>query len=79
YVGILQSHVAELRAIQTTSGGLSYFQHWGSLRYALNHAFIAFRAIDLGLDVATNTEWAERQVRYVLGENPRSSSYVVGT
>lgn len=43
YVTIFQNHLAELRAITTTPGGLSYFQHWGSLRYALNHGFLAFR------------------------------------
>ncbi|XP_018016813.1 endoglucanase E-4 [Hyalella azteca] len=78
YLNILQSNAAELRNFQTTPGGLHYFQHWGSLRYALNHGFIAFRAADLGLDTAANNEFGERQINYALGSNPRSSSYVVG-
>ncbi|XP_018016807.1 endoglucanase 11-like [Hyalella azteca] len=78
YLNILQSNIAELRNLQTTPGGMHYFQHWGSLRYALNHGFIAFRAADLGLDTAANNEFGERQINYALGSNPRSSSYVVG-
>ncbi|KAA0200410.1 hypothetical protein HAZT_HAZT005065 [Hyalella azteca] len=79
YLTFLQQNVAEFRNnYVTTPGGLHYFSQWGSLRHALNHAFIAFKAADLGIDVDANVEFAERQVNYALGTNPSDRSYVVG-
>ena len=45
---------------------------------AANAAFIALMAAELGINPHTNTEWAESQIHYMLGDNPRQSSYVVG-
>jgi len=35
-------------------------------------------AADLGIDTDDNVEWAKGQIHYMLGDNPRDASYVVG-
>ena len=45
---------------------------------AANTAFIALMAADLGINKASNINWARGQIHYMLGDNPRQSSYVVG-
>jgi endoglucanase len=67
--------------IKYTPGGLAWLDTWGSLRYACNTAFLAFVYADLITDTtlkARYQKFAESQVNYALGANPRSSSYVVG-
>lgn len=64
-----------------TPGGLAWLDTWGSLRYATTTSFLAFVYGDLMTDTALKTKYhafAERQVNYVLGDNPRNSSYVIG-
>ncbi|MDC0709367.1 glycoside hydrolase family 9 protein [Stigmatella sp. ncwal1] len=69
--------------VRYTPGGLAWLDQWGSLRYAANASFLAFVYAD---EIATSDsaraaryrDFAARQVRYMLGENPRKSSYVVG-
>jgi endoglucanase len=46
--------------------------------FSANVAFIALMAADLGIDAEANKNWAKGQIDYMLGDNPRSSSYVVG-
>lgn len=62
-------------------GGLRWLSDWGCLRYANAAAFIATVASDTifkGTDTSKYEEFAETQVNYALGDNPRESSYVVG-
>ena len=65
-----------------TPGGLMFVHSFGSLRYATNTAFIGLIYADLL--TPTNSlypryhDFAKRQVDYVLGANPRNSSYMVG-
>ncbi|HYD41243.1 MAG TPA: glycoside hydrolase family 9 protein [Anaeromyxobacter sp.] len=65
-----------------TPGGLAWLDRWGSLRYAANASFLAFVWSDAPLGDPTRKPayraFAERQIDYILGRNPRSSSYVVG-
>ncbi|HEX6290783.1 MAG TPA: glycoside hydrolase family 9 protein [Herpetosiphonaceae bacterium] len=65
-----------------TPGGLAWLDQWGSLRYAANTAFVALVYADyLGSTNALYTryhDFAARQINYMLGANPRNSSYVVG-
>jgi hypothetical protein len=75
----------EGRRIRYTPGGLAWLDQWGSLRYSANTAFLAMlysdwlRAQSLDPERATRYRaFAERQVNYMLGENPRAASYVVG-
>ncbi|MNW25578.1 Endoglucanase 1 precursor [compost metagenome] len=67
--------------ISYTPGGLAYLDQWGVLRYAANQAFLAFVYSDWVTDEGKKDnarEFAESQILYMLGDNPRNSSYVVG-
>ena len=64
-----------------TPGGLAHLDQWGALRYAANQAFLAFVYADWVSDSAKAAQartFAERQITYMLGDNPRNSSYVIG-
>jgi endoglucanase len=66
--------------VQTTSGGLAWLDQWGSLRYTANTSFLAliYARTDGAKHADRYREFATRQIRYILGDNPRRSSYVVG-
>jgi endoglucanase len=62
-----------------TSGGLAWGGQWASLRYSANTAFVA----GVYADTVNNkggrySKFANEQIDYILGDNPRNSSYVVG-
>lgn len=59
-----------------TPGGLVHLDTWGALRHAMNVAFIALRAADLGMSPSSYRDWAVGQLEYVLGSN--GHSFVVG-
>lgn len=66
-----------------TPGGLAWLSQWGSLRYASTAAFLAFVwADDPGVGTPSKKEtyrrFAEQQINYALGDNPRNGSYMVG-
>lgn len=67
---------------KTTPGGLAYVFHWGSLRMAMNTAWVAARYADfLGSSDplhARYDDFAKRQIDYALGDNPRGGSYMIG-
>ncbi len=65
--------------IRYTPGGLAWLDTWGSLRYAANTAFLAFAHAELNGDPdGRYRTFGEAQIDYMLGDNPRSSSYVCG-
>jgi endoglucanase len=66
--------------IAYTPGGLAWLSTWGSLRYAANTAFLAMVYVDLVGDAPDGRylAFAEKQINYALGDNPRNSSYVCG-
>ena len=66
--------------IQYSPGGLAWLDVWGSLRYAANSAFIAFAYAELVGDQSDGRyrSFGEKQINYILGDNPRNSSYVCG-
>ncbi len=67
------------RRVNYTSGGLAWLDQWGSLRYAANTAFLAFVYSDkFPANRARYRNFAERQINYILGDNPARRSYVVG-
>ncbi len=68
------------KRIQTTRGGLAWLDQWGSLRYAANTALLALIYAQVpGADhVDRYRDFAVRQIRYMLGDNPNGRSYVVG-
>jgi endoglucanase len=62
-------------------GGLAWLQQWGSLRYAANTSFMALLYSDFLSDATRKAryhDFAVQQINYMLGDNPRRSSYVVG-
>jgi len=65
-----------------SNGGQIFYLNWGSLRYAMGAAFLAFVAGDSGRLDATRTtrliNFAKRQTNYTLGDNPSNLSYMVG-
>ncbi|NPA27836.1 MAG: hypothetical protein GXN91_02130, partial [Epsilonproteobacteria bacterium] len=67
--------------ITYTKGGLAFLDRWGSLRYASTEAFMALLyAKDLQDQNLRDKliSFAKSQIDYILGKNPRESSYVVG-
>ena len=71
--------IAQESRITMTPGGLSWLDHWGSLRYAANTAFLAFVYSDTVSDYGhVYHAFAKRQINYILGENPPRRSYMVG-
>ena len=65
--------------VQITDGGLRHISSWGSLRYAANTAMLAGVVADTLIDPdGRYSALAADAVHYMLGDNPRQSSYVVG-
>jgi hypothetical protein len=68
--------------ITYTPGGLAFLDSWGSLRYAANAAFLAFVWADESLGNSSKKSnyrnFAENQIKYILGNNPRNGSYICG-
>lgn len=68
--------------ITYSPGGMAYLDQWGNLRYVTTTAFLAFVYSDWeGCSkekVKTYQEFAESQINYALGDNPRNGSYMVG-
>lgn len=71
--------------VRYTPGGLAWLDQWGPLRYTANTALIAFIYSDYlaqnngdAAKVTRYRNFASRQINYILGDNPRQSSYVVG-
>jgi hypothetical protein len=77
YTSALQGFVDQtINGATYTPEGLVHLDTWGALRHAMNVAFIAFRAADLGINADTYRSWAMGQLHYVLGSTGRS--FVVG-
>jgi hypothetical protein len=67
--------------INYTPGGLAFLDVWGALRYAINTGFLAAYYKDVATTAAKATKYytfAQQQINYALGNNPRNSSYVCG-
>lgn len=66
-------------SVSYTEGGLAWLSQWGSLRYAANTAFLAGVYGDTVNDPSGQYgAFASRQIDYILGDNPRDFSYMVG-
>jgi chitodextrinase len=69
--------------IRYSPGGQAVLDTWGSLRYAANTAFAALVHADWlstrdSVRAKTYHDFGVRQINYALGDNPRSSSYLIG-
>tara|TARA_B100001059_G_scaffold173662_1_gene173873 strand:+ start:5965 stop:8757 length:2793 start_codon:yes stop_codon:yes gene_type:complete len=83
YIDYVEGHLGYWMpggGIAYTPGGLSWLDQWGSLRYAANTSFIAFAYAELVGDTPDGRyrSYGEQQINYILGDNPRNSSYVCG-
>jgi len=77
--GWLNSWVNGSNGVQITSGGLRFISQWGSLRYAANTAMLAGVYADSVTDPnGAYSQLATDTIDYILGDNPRNSSYLVG-
>ena len=82
YTNAIETHLDHWQpdgGIAYTPGGLAWLDTWGSLRYAANTSFIAFAyAKMVGDPDGRYQAFGESQIDYILGNNPRNSSYVCG-
>ncbi len=77
--GWLNTWVSGGNGVQITAGSLRTISPWGSLRYAANTAFLADVYADTVNDpLGAYSALAQGTVDYILGSNPRNSSYLVG-
>ena len=66
-------------SVTKTQGGLAWISQWGSLRYSANTAFLAGIYSDTVNDPNNRySDFAQKQIDYILGDNPNNRSYVVG-
>ncbi|MFE4107946.1 glycoside hydrolase family 9 protein [Almyronema epifaneia] len=66
-------------SVAYTEGGLAWLDQWGSLRYSANTAFLAGIYSDTVNDPGGQySHFATQQIDYILGDNPRQFSYMVG-
>ncbi|XP_056021966.1 uncharacterized protein LOC130054902 isoform X1 [Ostrea edulis] len=62
-----------------TKCGLAFRLEWGSLRYSANAAFISLLAAQNGIgDADSYKTWAMSQIHYMVGDNNKNFSYVIG-
>ncbi|KAJ9173718.1 hypothetical protein P3X46_016828 [Hevea brasiliensis] len=79
------------RSIQKTPGGLIFRQGWNNMQFVTSASFLATvysdylasagRSIKCASAIVTSSEllsFAKSQVDYILGDNPRATSYMVG-
>ncbi|KYQ92546.1 cellulase [Tieghemostelium lacteum] len=66
--------------VSYTPGGLAWLRQWGPNRYAMTMSFISRIYASTQPDTSTSkyTTFAQNQLNYVLGKNPKSQSFVVG-
>ena len=75
----LDSWVDGRDGVTITAGGLRFISPWGSLRYAANTAMLAGVVADTLIDPKGRySDLARNSIDYILGDNPRQASYVVG-
>lgn len=67
--------------VSYSPGGHAWLSQWGSLRYAANTAWVALAYADWVDDPVRADRYHEfgaSQINYILGDNPRDSSYQIG-
>ncbi len=82
YHNLVQQHLNHwIHKEKRTKGGLVFADKWGSLQYAANLAFTALVYADFVPSESKKQEYisfAKSQIDYILGKNPRQSSYLIG-
>ncbi|KAJ0989335.1 hypothetical protein J5N97_007691 [Dioscorea zingiberensis] len=80
-----------VRNVQRTPGGLLFHQRWNNLQFVTSSSFLltvysdylssAGKNVQCATGIASPSEllsFAKSQVDYILGDNPRATSYMVG-
>ena len=65
-------------AVQHSPGGQAFRQPWGSAVLSASASFAIETYADTVRDPGGYSDFATGQIDYILGDNPRNSSYVVG-
>jgi hypothetical protein len=65
-------------AIHYTEGGLAFRTQWGSLALAASASYLIELYNDTVKQDSRYTEFATSQINYILGDNPRNASYMIG-
>lgn len=69
----------EGNTVAYTKGGLAWMSGWGALRYTATTALLAYIYSDtVNTKKAAYRAFAQKQMNYILGENPAKRSYMVG-
>jgi endoglucanase len=78
YVKIAEENLAYwMDGVAETPGGVKYINSWGALRYTAAECMLAVVYYKT-TGAAKYLNFAKEQIDYILGNNPRNSSYVVG-
>ncbi|MBN1215874.1 MAG: glycoside hydrolase family 9 protein, partial [Candidatus Lokiarchaeota archaeon] len=73
-----------INGISYTEGGLAYFNNFGEgfLKFSANAAYLSFVWSDdplcTPLNISIYSNFGQNQINYILGNNPRNSSYICG-
>jgi hypothetical protein len=76
--GWLENWINGTGNVQYTPGGLAWRTRWGSLALSSATSFLAELYSDTVKPDSRYTEFANNQVDYILGDNPRNASYMIG-
>ena len=74
----LDSWVEGTGNVQYSEGGMAFRAGWGSLALSSSAAFLAELYNDTVKPDAKYADFANNQIDYVLGDNPRDFSYMIG-
>jgi endoglucanase len=74
----LNSWVEGTGNVQYSQGGMAFRAGWGSLALSSSAAFLAELYNDTVKPDAKYTNFATQQIDYILGDNPRDFSYMIG-
>ncbi|TYQ18199.1 UNVERIFIED_CONTAM: dockerin type I repeat protein [Acetivibrio alkalicellulosi] len=79
-VALLVENWMNGRTVTITPGGYAFLDQWGSARYntATQLAALVYDKHNSGGRPSKYSEWARSQMNYLMGNNPRNLSYIVG-
>jgi hypothetical protein len=76
--GWLENWVNGTGNVQYTEGGLAWRTRWGSLALSSATSFLAELYHDTVKQDSRYSDFAHNQIDYILGDNPRNASYMIG-
>ncbi|MBN2737838.1 MAG: glycoside hydrolase family 9 protein [Spirochaetales bacterium] len=78
YISVLEENLRYwLNDLATTPGGMKYLNNWGVLRYNAAESMIALLYYG-HTGTKAYLDFAEKQLKYMLGANPANMSYLIG-